>query len=449
MSLRPDQGGATTPAQLGGGEAGPPLADHPVFDPGILSGFHLLESDAGTGKTWTIAGVVVRALVERELEIDRILVVTFTNAATAELAARIRERIEAMATLLEDRLAGRESRVRELFCLAFLDRLERDAGGDPAARLDRALRRLRIALSRIDEAAVRTIHGFCQRVIDEHALTIGVPAGIEAGDTGAACVDALVADWWRQHAVPAGPDELALLADSGVTPQWLAALVREIHANPAAVRPAKQGDWRALAVALAELRGRLADTIAVEGGALLDWIGTKGNVDGRKLRVDWTRSKFDRLAAWCGPRTDLTGIGRKERAQLLDDAQKLSTDFVMAARTGASTPPTSIPALCREVADLLPSCDSVAAWIAVSLWDESAARRLERRTSGAMLGFDDLLLIVRDALCDPASGAELAQALRERHPLALIDECQDTDALQWEIFRRVHLPDDGGAARDA
>src|SRR5690606_10618875 len=66
-----------------------PLDAHPVFDPGILRGFHLLESDAGTGKPWTIAGLVVRALVELELEIDRILVVTFTNAATAELAARI------------------------------------------------------------------------------------------------------------------------------------------------------------------------------------------------------------------------------------------------------------------------------------------------------------------------------------------------------------------------
>src|SRR5690606_2352922 len=81
------------------------LDGHPVLDAGILRGFQLLESDAGTGKTWTIAGLVVRALLERELDIDRILVVTFTNAATAELAARIRDRIAMMARLLEDTIA--------------------------------------------------------------------------------------------------------------------------------------------------------------------------------------------------------------------------------------------------------------------------------------------------------------------------------------------------------
>ena len=64
-----------------------------MLAPEILRGFHLLEADAGTGKTWTISGLVVRALIEREPAIDRILVVTFTRAATAELSRRIRERM--------------------------------------------------------------------------------------------------------------------------------------------------------------------------------------------------------------------------------------------------------------------------------------------------------------------------------------------------------------------
>src|SRR5690606_12687455 len=80
---------------------------HPVFEPGILDGVQLLEADAGTGKTWTIAGLVVRALVERGLDLDRVLVVTFTNAAAAELAERIRLRIAQLERLLDDRLEGR------------------------------------------------------------------------------------------------------------------------------------------------------------------------------------------------------------------------------------------------------------------------------------------------------------------------------------------------------
>ena len=64
------------------------------------------------------------------------------------------------------------------------------------------------------------------------------------------------------------------------------------------------------------------------------------------------------------------------------------------------------------------------------------------------LGFDDLLRLVHDALHDPAAGASLAGALRERYPMALVDECQDTDPLQWAIFRRVYVdvPTDAVAA---
>ncbi|HLS56826.1 MAG TPA: UvrD-helicase domain-containing protein, partial [Zeimonas sp.] len=80
----------------------PDLSAHPVFDAGILHGLHLLEADAGTGKTWTIAGLVVRALIERELGLEQLLVVTFTNAATAELGARIRQRIAELERRLDD-----------------------------------------------------------------------------------------------------------------------------------------------------------------------------------------------------------------------------------------------------------------------------------------------------------------------------------------------------------
>ncbi|MBW6496217.1 MAG: UvrD-helicase domain-containing protein, partial [Burkholderiaceae bacterium] len=63
---------------------------HPALDPDILSGRNLVEADAGTGKTWTLVGLVVRALVERGLGIEQILLVTFTRAAAAELRSRVR-----------------------------------------------------------------------------------------------------------------------------------------------------------------------------------------------------------------------------------------------------------------------------------------------------------------------------------------------------------------------
>ena len=54
-----------------------------------LDGIRLVEASAGTGKTWNICGLYLRLLLERELDVREILVVTFTNAATAELHERI------------------------------------------------------------------------------------------------------------------------------------------------------------------------------------------------------------------------------------------------------------------------------------------------------------------------------------------------------------------------
>ena len=62
-----------------------------------LEGTHLIEASAGTGKTHTIASLYLRLLLERELNVNQILVVTFTNAATAELRGRIRGRLREAA----------------------------------------------------------------------------------------------------------------------------------------------------------------------------------------------------------------------------------------------------------------------------------------------------------------------------------------------------------------
>ena len=181
------------------------LAGHPVLAPDILTGFHLLEADAGTGKTWTLSGLVVRALVERGLGIEQILVVTFTNAATAELAARIRERIAQLERLIEDRLDGRATDGARAVLRRYCARLE-DAAAGP--------RRLRVALARVDEMAVHTIHGFCQRVIDEHALSIGVRRCRRGRDRRPEWIP--VAHWWRarDRGAPAGVLALRLADDS-------------------------------------------------------------------------------------------------------------------------------------------------------------------------------------------------------------------------------------------
>ena len=133
----------------------------PNFDIGDapLQGVMLIDASAGTGKTYTISSLVVRLLLEKDLTIDEILVVTYTEAAVEDLKDRVRQRvIDAIAALKEGKSGD-----------AFLD----DLLGRTVDR-ERAERLLTSALRNFDESAIFTIHGFCRKVLSEYGLESGV-----------------------------------------------------------------------------------------------------------------------------------------------------------------------------------------------------------------------------------------------------------------------------------
>ena len=85
-----------------------------------LRGQILIEASAGTGKTYTIALLFLRLLLEQELAVDEILVVTFTDAAVEELRGRIRQRIRDAVDVLEGG-GPNDPLLRELLDKAGLD----------------------------------------------------------------------------------------------------------------------------------------------------------------------------------------------------------------------------------------------------------------------------------------------------------------------------------------
>ena len=90
-----------------------------------LAGTTLIEASAGTGKTWALCGLYLRLLLERGLQVQQILVVTFTNAATAELRERIRGRIaETLAFVRDGAAAGADP-----FVPRFADSLRESLAG--------------------------------------------------------------------------------------------------------------------------------------------------------------------------------------------------------------------------------------------------------------------------------------------------------------------------------
>ena len=156
-----------------------------------LEGITLIEASAGTGKTWNICGLVLRLLLEKPLELQQILVVTFTNAATAELRERIRSRI---VETLEHLLGTGSSASGDGFVSGLLAR-QRSLPGHSD---ETAAARLRQALQTFDEASIFTIHGFCQRALADTPFSAALPMRMDLLTDDDALHHEVACDFWRQ-----------------------------------------------------------------------------------------------------------------------------------------------------------------------------------------------------------------------------------------------------------
>src|SRR5690554_6831169 len=169
-----------------------------------LSGSKLIEASAGTGKTYTIANLYLRYVLAGR-RVSEILVVTFTNAATEELRGRLRQRLQQMLGCLEAAVPPDESQD------AFLALQYQQLQGLPEEERSITTTRLRLALRTMDEAAIHTIHGFCQRALRDHAFSSGQSFDLElVSDDDSLWRDALK-DWWRRNTYQVDVDALRLL----------------------------------------------------------------------------------------------------------------------------------------------------------------------------------------------------------------------------------------------
>ena len=154
----------------------------PIFDlcGPLPEGTTVLEASAGTGKTYTIAGLAVRYLAEGVARIDELMLVTFGRAATAELRERVRERLVEATTSLDDIDAARSS----------MDDLIRHLAQGSDAEVDVRRQRLATAAANFDAATIATTHGFCHQML----AGMGIAADVDHDVTFAEWTGDLVTD---------------------------------------------------------------------------------------------------------------------------------------------------------------------------------------------------------------------------------------------------------------
>lgn len=409
----------------------PPPAPLDVFTC-ALAGVNQIEASAGTGKTWNICALYVRLLLERDLNADQILVVTFTKAATAELHERVRTRLAALARAIEIDDDGGDPFVAQLLDTTL------GAGG-----LDRELagKRVRRALSTFDQAAIHTIHAFCQRALQEAPFAAAMPFAFDMEADDASLRFELAAQFWRECIEPvaaAYPAFAAWLVARGANPLELDAQLAKRLKKPLAqlrwgasgptpptIETPGEDDARArfdAACALWREQREAIERLLDEAQASLKQTTHKREAVRAALDA-WSRYFAEGDCHAPPPRAAL-----KLTAAALEKATKVKLTppahpFFALAETLASASESA------EAAHRMRWLGLLARWL-----DEAPPALAAMKRTRRLASFDDLLANLHGALIEHPW---LARTLRARYPAALIDEFQDTDPLQFAIFERI------------
>jgi exodeoxyribonuclease V beta subunit len=419
-----------------------------------LSGVNLIEASAGTGKTWNICGLYLRLLLERKLEVGQVLVVTFTKAATAELRERIRSRIvDALAILNKEEEVDIADGARpgDPFIVPLLAQLvaQGESVTDMRTRLD-------LALQSFDEAAIYTIHSFCQRALADTPFAAGMPFTSELTQDEAAHRMSAVNDFWRRRVGGADlePGLAAHLLTRNDSPEKFGLLLKRHVAKPksTALWPERGSiDSAALRSRLGRLYHAAQDIWLARRGEILAVL--KSALSQKLLKA--TPREADLMAGVAEWDTLFAASEPPHVTSLHGRKMKLLAASTLAGATRSRMIPPSHPffeaaeSLLGEMPNLCNALDGQLASARLALIQhmlEETAQSLRRdKREKRICSFDDLLYNVHVAL----TGGDypwLGAALRDRYPVALIDEFQDTDPLQFELFQKLYDSDD--AAKD-
>ncbi len=387
-----------------------------------LHGARLIEASAGTGKTFTIAGLYLRLLLGHgsaetrhrvPLTVDQILVVTFTEAATAELRDRIRARIH------DARIAFARGQSSDPVIQPLLN--EFDDHKQAAEILLQAERQM-------DEAAVYTIHGFCQRMLTQNAFESGSRFNNEFVTDESHLKAQVVADYWRRNFYP--------------LPFTLAGEIRQLWSSPSVLLSdiSNYLTGAPLSLSVPAMKGSLAD-LHTENLKKID-----------ELKAQWRESQDDFLTlisdsdinkrsytkkslptwleavnAWAA--TETTGYDYP------DKLEKFAQNVLL-----EKTPKGSAPqhAVFEAIETFLANPISLKAPLLAHAIEHCRVMLANEKNQKQWLSFDDLLTQL-SASIDTDESELLAARIRTLYPVAMIDEFQDTDPLQYSIFSRIYL----------
>ncbi|MDR0217359.1 MAG: exodeoxyribonuclease V subunit beta [Enterobacteriaceae bacterium] len=390
-----------------------------------LYGQRLIEASAGTGKTYTIGLLYLRLLLGlggdaaffRPLSVEEILVVTFTEAATNELRARIRENIHQL------RLAC----IRQDHDDVAIEPVYRSLLNEIPDRQSAATWLL-AAERQMDEAAIYTIHGFCQRMLVHNAFESGVLFEQTMIQDQEPLYRQGCADFWRRHCYP-----LSLSMATVIDQEWSGpeALLAEVKAY-------LQGDMPHIdnaPDANETLVSRHEKIIALIDNVKQHWNAAAPDLQALIENSDVDKRSYSKknLPNWLNSVSDWAQSQTRDY-QLPKDLEKFcQTRLKDKTKKGQAPCHPVFTAIDNLYQQRLTLRDIIIAKAIVEIRQSINQEKLMR----GQMGFDDLLTRLDIAL-KRAGGEQLAEAIRQRYPVAMIDEFQDTDPQQYRIFQAIY-----------
>ncbi|MDJ0832604.1 MAG: exodeoxyribonuclease V subunit beta [Gammaproteobacteria bacterium] len=386
------------------------LRQHP------LSGMSLIEASAGTGKTYTISHLYLRCLLETDYEVEQLLVVTFTNAATQELKGRIRKLIHQVWQYLADEDIE-DHRFDTLF-------------GEYRGRPD-ALFKLQKALINFDEAAVYSIHGFCQRILNRYPVETNslIDQQIIA-DEKQLLVDA-VQDYWRKHIINREIDRLQWILQSWKNPQGLLQDIQPLLGFERDLQQlSQQLAGQALRAQLQDLWQQLTQAWR-EHDELQDILLNSPALNKQRIQKNTVNRLF----------TELTELFQQPLPYDLPAKWEIITANKLAASVKKNCSDERLLhrffTLAGQFADIHQQ------WLEqlqIEFLIEAATyvqTALDRAKSQAQnVSFNDLIKKVAAVINN--DNPWLIEKINRQYPLAMVDEFQDTDQRQYQIFKTLY-----------
>jgi len=395
-----------------------------------LLGCRLIEASAGTGKTYTIANLYVRLLLGegdvftgfgRTLTVEQILLVTFTEAATQELKARIRVRIH------QAKEAFLRAQTQQLFDSdPFMEKLVR---AFPASDYHALALKLDWAEKQMDKAAIFTIHGFCQRMLKQNAFESGLLFDMALIKEETLLVDMACFDFWRDTFYPLTEHAMAVIYHHWSSPQeFLASIKPAIERDHLQLIPEDSYPDSSLVPLLDDWLETVAtfknNWRAARGDIenIIQQSGVKKQIYSKKNAPNWLRQvdvfcadtaytdfpeSFNRFAQ--SELENQTEKGHAPRHAIFDEIEAL---ILRAPRIRTSIQHQGIVSIRQRIKTL--------------------------KTQQQVFGFSDLLTRFDEAL-HGVLGDALAARIRQLFPVAMIDEFQDTDLTQYRIFRKIYF----------